>query len=502
MANSSGTFNGSTDLLVKLNTFLVANSWTRLNGETDLVPASPKSARYWRILVLSPGDPGDNYREIKLMTWHETSGEANLATDGSKYTISNAASGDGSDLVSGTDSVLSENIGDNWWTVMYDFSSGTAIKEITITSENGDYAPGNFLVQWSHDSVTWTTMKYYEDVSWADGFTHTFTWDEGSGYTDSHHISSTIARRSGEGVEGFYSTDFDKNSEMSDNIWSWQGPGFDADRRVYVSAINFSDAISGDDHIRFAPHTEYDSSVPASSWFTSQSGSPQSDGKDSTYLLVPSGSGSYWFYLSDSRIFIVVKKGVSDYTSAYIGFLSQFALPDDYPFPLYVGGTTDDLTEFLNSTNANVRDAVDPGDGSSALYRNWDNEWISVENHLNGTGVVNDPNPLPDAWTWPFHTGQAGRNEWPDNTVGDRVDWDAHYLDRIDATVQGDLPFIPVIVMNSTYGNIGALDGIFCVPSGGLLSAEQTITISSVDYRIFNTRSKIQGMNFYAVRED
>lgn len=502
MANQTGTFVGSTDLLNKLNSFLIANGWTNLEGETDIVPASPKSARYWRILVLETEDLYADFREIELMEWRTTAGGANVASNGASYSFSNLASGTGSDLVSGTNTVQSSDINDDWWTVTYDFGVGTIIRELTIKCNTDNYAPKNFFVQWSHDNEVWTTMDYYDNLVWIDNETKTFTWDTGGGFTHVNHPSSTVARRSGYSSSSYWSTEWTKYSEMSDNIWTWQGPGFDAARRVYISSINWSDGTIGDDHIRFSPHTEYDASHPRSTWFTDQIGSPENEGIGSTYLVVDTSSGTYWFFLNNTRLFIVTKKGISDYTSAYIGFMSQFAQPDDYPFPLYVGATTDDLNETLTSTNADIRDAVDPGNNGKAMFRRWDNTWKYVTNHDGDSGRINDPVRDPNAWTWPFHTGNSGRNAWPDNTIGDYVDWDAHFLDRIDPTVQGDLPFIPVIVMDRVNGNVGALDGIFCVPRGGVLSPEQVITIAAVNYRVFNTRSKVNGMNFYAVRED
>jgi hypothetical protein len=40
------------------------------------------------------------------------------------------------------------------------------------------------------------------------------------------------------------------------------------------------------------------------------------------------------------------------------------------------------------------------------------------------------------------------------------------------------------------------------VPRGGVLSPEQVVTISSVDYRVFSNRAKTGGHHYYAVRAD
>lgn len=501
MANATGTYYGATDLLQKLNTFVTANSWTKLHGETDIVPASPKSARYWRLLVLDPENAGADYREIRKLEWRTTSGGANVATTEANYSFSNLNGV--SDLVTGTAPTISADIDDNWWWVQYDFGSNTIIREIVMTADTDDYAPSNFLIQWSHDARTWMTMYAVENQAWVDGQVETYTFD--TAYTDPYHYSSTIGRRGGWLIFQDEGSTRGLDSEGCSNYWSWQGPGYDADRRVNVHAVTFSDQVSGTDKIVFDASVATNVIGDVTTYLPDQEGSRAaivdfSTGATPT-LLLSSGSGTYWFYLSSSRVFIVVKSGVDDYSSAYVGFMSSFATPDDYPFPLYVGGTCSSRTGTLSDTAASFRDAVDPG-SNAAFYRSWDNSWVQVANHFTLAGSVNDPRDIPEAWTWPFHGGHSGRGVWPDNTVGDYVDYDSHFLDRIEATTQGDLPLFPVIIMDRTYGNVGALDGIFCIPQGGVVSPEQVITISAVNYRVFRVRDKSGGMVYWAVRED
>ena len=499
MASQTGTFLSNTDLLVQLNTFLTANGWTKLRGETDQANASPKSARYWRILVLETNPISSDFRELDLLEWRATTGGANVAVTGANYSFSSVASGLGSDLVAGAGLVRSSDIDDNIWWVQYDFGAGQVVHELTIKAGNALYAPDRFYVQWSNDGLVWTTMYEDENLSFATGETKTFTWDTGAGYTNPIHPSGTVSRRSGRS-DTLDGGTFNKFREWCNNIWTWQGPGFDAARRVYVSAYTLSDTVTGDDHTGFVPHTEYDASIPDVSWFTGQVGVPNDDGLGESYLISDAAGGTYWFYVNSSRFIIVTKSGVSDYTSVYAGFMSQFALPDDYPFPLYVGATGDDPLVGLASSAANMRDFVDPGDGSAAKFRGSNATWQAVTNHGSST-TINDPVFNPQSWTFPYHSGASLRNDWPDNTFGDYVTYDAHWLDRIDPTVQGDLPFIPVIVVDKTDGHISALEGVFCVPRGGVMTPEQVVTISGVNYRVFSTRSKASGMNFYAIDE-
>jgi hypothetical protein len=503
MANANGTFSGSTDLLVKLNTFMTGNGWTKLKGETDIAPASPKSARYWRIVVLDPENGGDNH-EIRSLEWRTTTGGANQATTAGNYSISSVIQGGGADLISGSTNTRSDDIDDSVWVISYDFGSATIIRELVIRAGEDTRAPGIFYVQWSNDNEVWMMMARYSGQSWSDNETKTFTWDTGSGYTDSYHVSSTIGRRSGYSDSALGGSSFTKYNQDADNIWCWQGDGYDADRRVYISMVNYCDPVGGTDHVRITAHTGYDGDVLRKEWFLNQEGTPLGDGQNDSYFLADSDSGEYWFYLNDTRLFIVIKNGVADYNSAYIGFLAAFATPDDWPFPLYVGAACKDATEYLSDASAAVRDAVDPGTEGRAKYRRWDNDWQSVGNHQD-VDATNRPVQNPTCWTWPYHVGQTyggGSINLPNQVVGNPNGFDFHFLDHIDPTEQGDLPLFPVIVTQDSDGNVGALDGIFCVPRGGVLAPEQVLTISSVDYRVFSTRAKTGGHNFYAVRED
>ena len=67
MPTATGTAASATDLLVKLNTFLTANGWTKIHGETDMAVESPKAARYWRIMALESDDAYAQYWEIEKL---------------------------------------------------------------------------------------------------------------------------------------------------------------------------------------------------------------------------------------------------------------------------------------------------------------------------------------------------------------------------------------------------------------------------------------------------
>lgn len=499
MATATGTASTAVDLLNKLNTFLTANGWTKIRGETDMACASPKAARYWRILVAESDGNSDIYREIKSMQWRTTSGGANVATVAANYSVS-ASTGGAFDLVAG--SFVQALVYDQMWWVQYDFGSATTIREIVIQANQFYRAPAEFLVQWSNDAKSWTTMYQVSDYSWSVfQESKTYTWDTGSGYLDSRHASASLPRRSG---SSYYVAggSFNQYTQWSDDIWCWQGPGYDASRRVYISAIPFFNLATSDEKICFAGSTDIDASgIPQASWFQSQEGMLANTLDNDTPTHIMSSSGvTYWFYCNSKRFIVVTRSGVDDYTMTYAGFMSAFAQPDDYPFPLLVASSTDSANQSLNTAGTFVRDAQDPSFGA-AYYRGYDNAWKAIGNHDQAAAGTENWSAQPQAVVWPKHIGVGGRANYPQNVMGDHVDNEGHWLKNTDPTVQGDLPVIPCIIADRGIGFVGAMDGVFVIPQGGVLAPEGTFTIGADTYRVFSTRALADGNQYYCIKE-
>lgn len=505
MAIATGTASTAVDLLNKLNTFVTANGWTKLRGETDMACASPKAARYWRLLVLDKDSTAHDFYEIDLLEFRSTTGGANVATDGSKYAFSSAASGAGSDLVSGSGVVTSAAIEDDIWWVSYDFTTATTIHEIVMKSGNVLYAPASFYVQWSNDNFSWTTMLFYPQdltrfVTTGDSFT--FTWDTGSGYTDSQHVSASLPRRGGWSQYALGGLP-NRYREFCDDVWCWQGPGYDAARRVFVSAMPGFDLGTNDEWIHWSMSTEIDTAATAPSWMAGQVGDTGNTTTDIPVHFMSTTGVTYWFYVSATRVLVVTRSGVDDYSSSYLGFLAAFALPAEYPWPLYMGASyyNWDAGASLADATSGHRDCHDPADGA-AFVRDWDNNWSKVYNHDRTVGFTDEWTGNPAAWTWPIHIGVGGLNQWPDNIMGDYAnDPQGHWIDRIDPTEQGDLPVWPVLIQVEGLGTVGALEGVYKVPGGGVLAPEATFTIGADTYRVFTTRDHSSGNNYYAVKE-
>ncbi len=136
------------------------------------------------------------------------------------------------------------------------------------------------------------------------------------------------------------------------------------------------------------------------------------------FLCTSLGTMNYWFYLSDRRI-IVVNQIATSFFSAYAGFFLPFATPIEYPFPLYLGATTNGRIA-ASDFDTSFRNFIDPGI-FAAYVRDPDGAWSGVFNH-DSSGIGNDrfrdsSNTASDYFISPYNTCgvQAGQEEMPGN---------------------------------------------------------------------------------------
>lgn len=496
MPFATGTARTPSELLNAINTLMTANGWTRLRGETDMNCAAPKAARYWRIIVWEIQSPTLDFPGVQRLHLRTTIGGANVATVGANWSFNSLGTGSGANLVSGGNTRAAD-IDDGPWILTYDFGSPTTIREIEMQADSTvGNTPIDFCVQWSNDSECWTTMAQFTAATWTASQVRQFSWADGSLY--SRHVAANAPRRTGRFRDW---TDFtiqwgptSRHRDMSNDTWIWQGPGYDASRRVYIHARGMCREIDDTHIVEFAYATGHNSGIRG---FSQQVGSPTV----SRALLMNSSPVVYWIYVNSKRLIVVVRSGAQDYTSAYVGFMSAFATPDQWPFPLVVTATSlDEGTYSFGDNNARLSMAADPG-LNAGVCRAWDGTEYSIGNRPNNV-ASNLYLEAGSTWVSPFFYGCSGRTDWPGDHTGDWVDYLGHLFDRIDPTVQGHLPIFPCVVQNQLYGNFGVLDGMFGIPGGGVLTATQLITIAGQNYRIFPNRTRREGVNWMAVRED
>lgn len=484
----NGTAKSPSDLMNQINTFVTANGWTKLRGETDQVPASPKAARYWRVLMTEQESTGDDFFRIDELELRETVAGANVAVTPANWSAS-SDNGNPPANLTGAGIWVSQDIDNEGFAwVEYDFGSAQIIREASMTCGQDAQAPTRFHIQWSHDRLTWCTMwEALETFGWLDGETKVFSFDDG--YIENQHVDALIKRTSGLASQPTF------DGLREDDWFVWQGPGYDPARRVYVGMNSDYTLTTGSHYLTLRGYT---------GWTGAEVDQGQEEGADTVdqpKLIFTSGTVDFWLYVNSIRMILITKNSVSDYTSAYLGFGAAFAQPDDWGFPLFIGATADGFDSIADTGNEQSM-FCDPGPNGAARVRLWDNTWQTIVNRAESS-VDNLIFTGSDYSVHPWSPGSGvGDGNFPYCQWGDNDTGGSHILDNMDPTLQNDLPVFSAIVQSRIYGNLMALDGIFAIPGGGLISPEQVINIGGQDYRVFPNRSRRDGNSFFLVRED
>lgn len=500
MAFTSGSAATPSVLLNALNTFLLANGWTKIRGDIDLNVASPKAARYWRVVVLETVSTNSNSRALRKLNFRTTVGGANVSTVAANFTIDNLASGTAANLISGSADVVTSSIGSNRsWKIQYDFGSATIVREIEMQSTTSTaLTPRAFIVQWSNDNETWTTMWESTGLSWTSSEVKLFSFPDT--YRFNEHPSDTQPSRAGGAEDYPLDTNWEGSQwrHFSEEYFIWQGPGYDASRRVYIHVRAHRNPGSLTSHLEFQYSTGYNVAIRG---FGMQVGS----GGTSVFHIFTSNSVNYWFYINDLRLVVVTQSSVSDYTSSYIGFTEAFGHPDFYPFPLCMIASSPNRNQLIASSENGLGSIVDPGFGAVRAKKLDGLDYIGGNRVFVGNEeALISGSSASEITVWPLHHGGAYNNAtWPGNKGSGIASGLANrrLFDYLLPTQQNDLPIFPAMIMDKTSGNLGILSGVYAIPGGGLLAAQQAIVISGITYRVFPNRSRRNGSSWFAVKE-
>ena len=500
MAFTSGSAATPSVLLSALNTFLLANGWTKIRGDIDLNVASPKAARYWRVVVHETDGTNSSIRSLRKLNFRTTVGGANVSTVAANFTIYNLGSGTATNLIAGSADVVSSNIGSaRAWKIQYDFGSPTIVREIEMQSTTSTtLSPRAFVVQWSNDGETWTTMWESTGLSWTSSEVKLFSFPDT--YRFSEHPADSQPSRAGSAEDYPADTNWENSQwrHFSEEYFIWQGPGYDASRRVYIHARGHRNPGNLTSHLEFQYSPGYDAAIRG---FGQQVGS----GGTSVFHIFTSNSVNYWFYINDLRLVIVTQSNVSDYTSSYVGFTEAFGHPDFYPFPLCMISSSPDRNQLIATSENGLGSIVDPGFGALRAKKLDGFDYIGGNRIFGGSEEAIVPGSSASAITvWPLHHGGTYANaSWPYNKGSgtSNLAVNRRLFDYLLPTQQNDLPIFPAMIMDKISGNLGILSGVYAIPGGGLLAAQQPIVISGITYRVFPNRSRRNGSNWFAVKE-
>ena len=266
----------------------------------------------------------------------------------------------------------------------------------------------------------------------------------------------------------------------------WRAPGNDGMSEIYVGMRRFANDSADYDNVRLGGFTGYSSGQV----FASQPG-------PCTNPVMPGlriGAIPYWFIANGRRVMVFIKCA-SVYEGAYLGFLRQYWRPDQWPYPLVVGGsmvwssepaadstnwkwsyqgTGHNLIVFCNQTEVNSDVHF------NLRLRRPDGRW-------RGFGVnVEYANNVGYGFVWPYNGGR---------------------FTNIRPNLDGSYPLFPITLSEEDVANnvrrnpaqYGEMDGMFAVP-GYENAAENIIIAGRAKYLVLQDVYRAFQNRFCAVK--
>jgi hypothetical protein len=287
-------------------------------------------------------------------------------------------------------------------------------------------------------------------------------------------------------TEGWTVQEWDLGATLTDpSTLVVTGPGISGGQLVNVSIKSEADAPSNAYTWKICGHPDYDSGLTFGN---------QINNSPFRYFLLWPNAMDYWFYVNDSRFIVVAKIG-SYYMSMYAGFFLPYALPEEYPYPYYIGASWDTLAPY-NYDDAGVRSFVDPGDSGACYLRRETLVWTDLKNSQDSANDVDAYAEWGGAMIWPLRGASV-------NTISpngeDELYWS--WLGLLRPLANGVMPLWQATIVD--VGNetlTGVLDGVFL--TGGFNSSpEQVVTYDAQDYRLFLNTNRATNKHYFAIEE-
>jgi hypothetical protein len=226
----------------------------------------------------------------------------------------------------------------------------------------------------------------------------------------------------------------------------------------------------------------------------------------SAYPITPLWNSSipYWFNVNSRRI-IVVAKVSTVFTMSYLGFILPYATPGQYPYPLFIGGTTwlssGSSLRFSSATDNDQmfwrgRTPLQTASSSASFkLRTPSGVWRSRNNHVDFDYTNVNSSEKDMEGMYPYigvsNLATAGNGYWADYR---RPNLDGSYA---LTPIQYREAATPITDANV----VGELDGIFHV-SGFDNSAENIVEADGFEHLVVPNIFRTGVSDFAAVRLD
>jgi hypothetical protein len=182
----------------------------------------------------------------------------------------------------------------------------------------------------------------------------------------------------------------------------------------------------------------------------------------------------YWF-VANGRRFIVVVRVAGVYMSAYCGFILPYVLPTVWPYPLFIGACSRQITWRYSQVSPNMSAFFDPGETTAGLMFP-DILWYGIVNRWDTGG--GDESVRYDRNTHPYR--------YDFTPVRDNIDG-SYNLEQVSLICS--VPYL---------AQLGALQGVFRT-SGFGNAAENVITFGGVNHLAVPNVYRVEWNDFAAI---
>lgn len=370
----------------------------------------------------------------------------------------------------------------NWIEIEFFEAETIASYQLAIFSASyPSYMPKDWKLQYY--SGSWIDLDSQTDEeSWGESEVRTYTVSSPVSATK-YRLYITAGNTSTLGIGALRM----RRSDLTDAAFGqaiWEAPGNDGDSAILVGVHPFErqDADYYDWEI-----AGFDAHQASSLW------KEQAGYQGKVFLPLWDASIPYWF-ICDGRRAIVIAKLSTQYELAYLGLLEPFFSPEQWPYPLAIGGALAfgesipawDSIKYRFSNTSDEHRAFTHSDPQSSSYddpyrrqlrvRDWSGAWLGFDATFGDSlPYASDDRHL----IWPYSGG----------------------LELLDPNLDGSYATWPVMLNAGTPNTIGQLSGVACV-TGQSLTAETLITKGQIDWIAFHNVYRTDREDFLAIALD
>jgi len=335
--------------------------------------------------------------------------------------------------------------------------------------------------------VAWT-LQYWTGSAWSDLDTQSGQYNWGATELRTFTVSSPVsATRYRLHLTQFGVTNYVRmggvrllRSDGVDAAFSqtiWEAPGNDGDSEILVGVHGFERQDADYYNWEVASFDAYQ----ATSLWREQAGH-----HGELYIPLWDNTIPYWFIVDGRRVIVVAKLN-TQYEVAYLGLLSPFFSPEQWPYPIALGGSM----------------AFGP---TRPAWNSTDWRWsnATINHHAfthsdHGVGAITEPE-----WTQMRARDLSG--EWLGFTtgavIGRAIMWPyVSGLSLLDQNIDGSYTHWPIMLNTPTPNTIGELSGVDCV-SGQGLTAETLIRDGEIDWMALHDIFRTDRDDFFAIALD